>query len=63
MPSLRLRRALADAPDGARLRLITDDPLARIDVPLFLRDCGQAIDIQRIDGVVITFELVKAATV
>jgi tRNA 2-thiouridine synthesizing protein A len=36
VPTLKLRRALAAAPAGARLRLLADDPLARIDVPHFL---------------------------
>jgi tRNA 2-thiouridine synthesizing protein A len=36
VPTLKLRRALAAAPTGARLRLLADDPLARIDVPHFL---------------------------
>ncbi|HEV2531607.1 sulfurtransferase TusA family protein [Phenylobacterium sp.] len=33
VPTLRLRRALEAAGDGARVRLLADDPLARIDVP------------------------------
>ena len=32
-PSLRLQRALRQAPAGARVRLLVDDPMARIDVP------------------------------
>jgi len=35
VPTLRLRRALEAAPPGGRVRLIADDPLARIDVPHF----------------------------
>jgi tRNA 2-thiouridine synthesizing protein A len=33
VPTLRLRRALDLAGPGARVRLLADDPLARIDVP------------------------------
>jgi tRNA 2-thiouridine synthesizing protein A len=33
VPTLRLRRALEAAPAGATLRLLADDPMARIDVP------------------------------
>ena len=40
VPTLRLRRALEDAPPGARLRLLADDPLARIDVPHFAQGLG-----------------------
>jgi len=38
VPTLKLRRALEAAPAGARLRLLADDPLARIDVPHFLTE-------------------------
>lgn len=40
VPTLKLRRALEAAPAGARLRLLADDPLARIDVPHFLSQVG-----------------------
>ena len=40
VPTLKLRRAMEAAPAGARLRLLADDPLARIDVPHFLREVG-----------------------
>jgi tRNA 2-thiouridine synthesizing protein A len=40
VPTLRLRRALEDAPAGARVRLLADDPMARIDVPHFAAEGG-----------------------
>lgn len=40
VPTLRLRRALDRAPAGARVRLLADDPLARIDVPHFAGQMG-----------------------
>ena len=40
VPTLKLRRAMEAAPAGARLILIADDPLARIDVPHFLAEAG-----------------------
>ena len=40
VPTLKLRRALEAAPAGARLRLLADDPMARIDVPYFLSQIG-----------------------
>jgi tRNA 2-thiouridine synthesizing protein A len=40
VPTLRLRRALEQAPTGARVRLLADDPLARIDVPHFVAQAG-----------------------
>jgi tRNA 2-thiouridine synthesizing protein A len=43
VPTLRLRRALETAGDGARVRLLSDDPLARIDVPHLSAAVGAAI--------------------
>ncbi|HEY3797113.1 MAG TPA: sulfurtransferase TusA family protein [Caulobacteraceae bacterium] len=43
VPTLKLRRALDAAPPGARLRLLADDPLARIDVPHFLTEAGATL--------------------
>jgi tRNA 2-thiouridine synthesizing protein A len=39
VPTLRLRRAL-EAAAGQVVRLIADDPMARIDVPHFVREAG-----------------------
>jgi tRNA 2-thiouridine synthesizing protein A len=43
VPTLRLRRALAAAPSGGRVRLLADDPMARIDVPHFAAEVGAEI--------------------
>jgi len=43
VPTLRLRRALEDAPAGTLIRLYADDPLARIDVPHLLSQVGAAV--------------------
>ncbi len=43
VPTLRLRRALEAAPPGARIRLLADDPLARIDVPHFAAAVGAVV--------------------
>lgn len=43
VPTLRLRRALEQAPPGAVIRLLADDPLARIDVPHFAAQVGAEI--------------------
>lgn len=40
VPTLRLGRALKAAPPGATVRLLADDPLARIDVPHFAGQAG-----------------------
>lgn len=39
VPTLRLRRALESVHDQV-VRLIADDPMARIDVPHFVREAG-----------------------
>jgi tRNA 2-thiouridine synthesizing protein A len=43
VPTLRLRRALEAAGPGARVRLLADDPLARIDVPHFAAEAGAKV--------------------
>lgn len=43
VPTLRLRRALEAAPAGGRVRLLADDPMARIDVPHFAAEVGAEI--------------------
>lgn len=51
VPTLRLRRALEAAPPGARVRLLADDPLARIDVPHFVAQTGaQVLEQSDADG-------------
>ncbi len=60
VPTLKLRRALAAAPPGARLRLLADDPMARIDVPHFLAEAGGELADVAEDGGVLSFTIVKA---
>jgi tRNA 2-thiouridine synthesizing protein A len=43
VPTLRLRRASEAAAAGAVLRLLADDPLARVDVPHFAAQAGLEI--------------------
>ncbi len=44
VPTLKLRRALESAPVGGRIRLLADDPMARIDVPHFAAAAGVRIE-------------------
>ena len=61
VPTLRLRRALEAAPAGARVRLLADDPMARIDVPHFAAEAGaQVLDRQEAEGV-LSFLVTKPA--
>jgi tRNA 2-thiouridine synthesizing protein A len=43
VPTLRLRRALEEAPAGGLIRLLADDPMARIDVPHFAASAGATV--------------------
>lgn len=43
VPTLRLRRALERAASGQRVLLIADDPMARIDAPLFVSENGHRL--------------------
>ena len=47
-PTLRLRRALDRAAPGALVRLLADDPMARIDVPHFVAQAG--VELLRLEG-------------
>lgn len=40
VPTLRLRRALEGMASGEEVRLLADDPMARIDVPHFCNEIG-----------------------
>ncbi|MCA3721255.1 sulfurtransferase TusA family protein [Phenylobacterium sp.] len=51
VPTLRLRRALAEAGDR-EVRLLADDPMARIDVPHFIQESGaRLLGISEVSGV------------
>jgi tRNA 2-thiouridine synthesizing protein A len=61
VPTLKLRRAMQAAPVGARLALIADDPLARIDVPHFLAAAGgELVETSEVNGA-FRFLIVKSA--
>ena len=42
-PTLRLRRALEQIRPGSTIRLLADDPLAKIDVPHFVAQTGHRL--------------------
>jgi tRNA 2-thiouridine synthesizing protein A len=51
-PTLKLRRAVAEGRPRDRLKLICDDPMARIDVPHFAAAAGlDLIEAAEHDGV------------
>jgi tRNA 2-thiouridine synthesizing protein A len=51
-PSLKLQKAMRDAPPGARLTLFATDPMARIDVPHLMTGVGgRTVSVDEADGV------------
>jgi tRNA 2-thiouridine synthesizing protein A len=60
VPTLKLRRALENAPAGARVRLLADDPLARIDVPHFAASIGAEVLEQSQAEATLSFLVAKA---
>ena len=62
VPTLRLRRALEAAPAGTRVRLLADDPLARIDVPHFAAEAGAEILESGQDGETLSFVLATSGS-
>jgi tRNA 2-thiouridine synthesizing protein A len=59
VPTLRLRRALEGAASGQRVRLLADDPMARIDVPHFVAEAGHVLVEAGGDGAELRFLVEK----
>ncbi len=59
VPTLRLRRALEAAAAGDCVRLLADDPLARIDVPHFAAQAGAELLDQSEAAGVLSFRVRK----
>jgi tRNA 2-thiouridine synthesizing protein A len=61
VPTLRLRKALEQARPGELVRLLADDPMARIDVPHFAAAGGHEVVAVEDLGAAVAFTLRKAA--
>ena len=61
VPSLKLRRALEAAAPGAVLRLLADDPLARIDIPHLLNSLGYPLLGLETEGETLRFTVAKVS--
>jgi tRNA 2-thiouridine synthesizing protein A len=59
VPTLRLRRALERAASGQMVRLLADDPMARIDVPHFCASEGYRLVSSAAEGETLIFEAVR----
>ncbi|HXQ47621.1 MAG TPA: sulfurtransferase TusA family protein [Caulobacteraceae bacterium] len=62
VPTLRLRRALETVGEGDLVRLLADDPVARIDAPLFVREAGHKLVETTDDGETLAFLVRKGAS-
>lgn len=61
-PTLKLQKALRDAPAGAEVRLLADDPMARIDVPHFAAQNGhELVSAEPCEGGGMAFRVRKGA--
>jgi tRNA 2-thiouridine synthesizing protein A len=61
-PTLRLRRALEGARPGQRVRLLADDPMARIDVPHFLAGSRHVLVESSANGPTLSFVVEKTSS-
>jgi tRNA 2-thiouridine synthesizing protein A len=59
VPSLRLRRALEACADDGEVELLTDDPLARIDVPHLVNSLRYLIVLSEVEGSLLRFKIRK----
>ena len=59
VPTLRLRKAIEQAAAGQKVRLLADDPLARIDVPHLANSLGLVILEAPADGAALNFLIQK----
>lgn len=59
MPTLRLRRALEGLEPGRRVRLLADDPMAKVDVPHFTAESGNLLLESSTSGKTLSFLVEK----
>jgi tRNA 2-thiouridine synthesizing protein A len=59
MPVIDLAGAVRDADIGAVVRLLADDPAAKVDVPVWCRMQRQQLVDKQVDGAVYTFRVRK----
>jgi tRNA 2-thiouridine synthesizing protein A len=59
VPTLRLRKGLEAMAAGGRVRLLADDPMARVDVPHFVAETGHALVETAEDGGAFSFLVEK----
>ncbi len=60
LPVLKARKRLAPLASGDRLRVVTDDPAAVIDMPHFCKEAGHTLVSSEEDGATIIWVIEKA---
>jgi len=63
LPVLKAARRMRDRQPGARFLLLTDDPMAAIDVPNFCREDGHRLLSTHRDGRTLRFEIEKGEAI
>jgi tRNA 2-thiouridine synthesizing protein A len=61
LPTLRVRKALKGAQNGALFVVACTDPMTAIDLPNLMRETGDAIEQSHNEGEVLVFHIRKAA--
>lgn len=59
VPTLRLRKALEGMSAGQRVRLLADDPMAKVDVPHFTAETGDLLVESSAEGKALSFLVEK----
>ncbi len=59
VPTLRLRKALEGMSVGQRVRLLADDPMAKVDVPHFTAETGDVLVETGAEGKALSFLVEK----
>ncbi len=59
VPTLRLRKALEGMSPGQRVRVLADDPMAKVDVPHFTTETGDLLVESGAEGKTLSFLVEK----
>lgn len=60
LPVLKTEKRLERAPRGTRLTVLADDPVAKLDIPLYCRQNGHGCTVETASGH-LRFEIVAGA--
>jgi len=59
VPTLKLRKALDSTPAGGLVRVLADDPMAKIDIPHFAAENGHRVHAAGEENGVLAFTIKK----